>query len=187
METKQRILDCAVSELERSGVESFSLRSVGTAAGVTPMAVYRHYRNRDALLAAVGEAAFAEWQRRIERIGAKSPLDWLRAGGRAYIEFALDAPAKFEACFVIRTSVERLYPDDFMAGRSPVVAKMVERIEAAQATGALRPGDALERAIFFWAELHGLAMLHRSRRFAMKRRAFLALVDRMVDRMLEVS
>src|SRR6185369_13555103 len=98
METKQRILDCAMTELERAGAEHFSLRAVGTAAGLTPMAVYRHYRDREALLAAVGEAAFAAWQDRIARIRAKLPLAWMRAVGRAYLEFALDEPARFEAC-----------------------------------------------------------------------------------------
>jgi AcrR family transcriptional regulator len=188
MDSKQQILDCAMAELDRSGAENFSLRAVGTAAGLTPMAVYRHYRDREALLAAVGEAAFAEWQRRIERIGAtRPPLDWLRAAGRAYIVFALDAPAKFEACFVIRTSVERLYPEHFVDGRSPVVAMMVARIRAAQAEGVLAAGDPLETAMFYWAELHGLAMLHRSGRFTLKRRPLLALVDRMIDRMLRVA
>jgi AcrR family transcriptional regulator len=184
METRERILDCAMAELERSGAAAFSLRAVGADAGVTPMAVYRHFRDRDALLTAVGEAAFAEWQRRIEAIGARPPLDWLRAASRAYIEFALDAPAKFEACFVIRTSVERRYPVDFAAGRSPVIARVVEQIEAAQHDGDLPVGDSLECAMFYWAELHGLAMLHRSGRFSLKRRAFMALADRAVGRLL---
>jgi AcrR family transcriptional regulator len=184
METRERLLDCAMAELERSGADAFSLRAVGTAAGLTPMAVYRHFRDRDALLVAVGEAAFAEWQRRIEAIGTKAPLDWLRAAGRAYVAFALDAPGRFEACFVISTSVERRYPADFAAGRSPVVAKVVEQIEAAQRDGDLPPDDPLESALFFWAELHGLAMLHRSGRMALSRRAFLALADRALDRLL---
>jgi len=187
METKQRILDCAMTELERSGAENFSLRAVGATAGLTPMAVYRHYRDREALLVAVGEAAFAEWARRIERIRAKTPIAWLRAAGRAYAGFALDAPAKFEACFVIRTSVERLYPADFAAGRSPVIAKVVARIEAAQRSGDLGAGDALETAMLFWAQVHGFVMLHRSGRFALGRRPFLALIDRSINRLLQAS
>ena len=187
MDTKQRILDCAMAELERTGAGDFSLRAVGTAAGLTPMAVYRHYRDREALLAAVGEAAFAAWQARVAKIKAKPPLAWIRVVGRAYIDFALDEPARFDACFVLRTRVERLYPDDFVAGRSPVVAQMVAQIEVAQVSGVLPPGDPLERALFFWAELHGLVMLHRAGRFTMKRRAFLALVDRAIDHLLEAS
>jgi AcrR family transcriptional regulator len=174
-----------MTELERSGAENFSLRAVGTAAGLTPMAVYRHYRAREALLVAVGEAAFGEWARRIARIRAKRPIAWLRAAGRAYAEFALDAPAKFEACFVIRTSVERLYPADFVAGRSPVIAKVVEQIETAQRESEISTGDSLERAMLFWAQVHGFVMLHRSGRFALGRRAFLALLDRSICRLLQ--
>ena len=184
MLAKQRILTCALDELQRSGVERFSLRAVGVAAGITPMAVYRHYRNRDDLLAAAGEEAFSAWKARIGAIKAAHPLDWLRQGSRSYVEFALDEPAFFDACFVLRTSVERLYPADFIAGKSPVVAVVVKRIEEAQAQGALAPGDALEAAMSLWSQLHGLAMLHRSGRFAMKRADYLGLCARCVELVL---
>ena len=181
MLAKQRILACALDELQRSGVEKFSLRAVGVAAGITPMAVYRHYRNREELLAAAGEAAFAVWKARIGAIKATDPLAWLLQAGRNYAEFALDEPAFFDACFVLRTSVERLYPADFIAGKSPVIALVVKRIEEAQAEGALSPGNALETAMAVWAQVHGLVMLHRSGRFAMKRKDYLGLVGRCVE------
>jgi len=178
MSTKHRILACAVEELERAGMEQFSLRAVGSAAGVTPMAVYRHFRNRDELLAAVGDQAFASWKERVEAIKEPDPVAWLHRSGRAYVEFYLEEPASFDACFVLRTSVERLYPEDFAANRSPVVSLMVARIKAAQGQGCFAPGDALELGLFTWAQVHGLVMLHRSKRFAMNDTDFLALCDR---------
>ena len=184
MDAKQRILRCALEELQRSGVEQFSLRAVGAAAGITPMAVYRHYRDREALLAAAGEEAFNVWKARVAAIRAAPPLNWLRQVGRAYAEFALDEPEFFDACFVLRTSVERLYPADFIAGKSPVIALAVQRIEEAQGQGQLAEGDALEAAMSMWAQVHGLAMLHRSGRFAMKRKDYLALCARCVDHVL---
>lgn len=181
MSTRQRLLSCALEELENGGLERFSLRSVSAAAGVTPMAVYRHFPNKDELLQAAGREAFEEWRRRAESIRAADPIEWLRQAGRLYMQFALDAPARFDACFVLRTGVERRYPRDFRAGKSPVTAMMVERVQAAQSAGLLAPGDALEFAMFFWAQLHGLAMLQRSGRFAMSRNAFLALAARTSD------
>jgi AcrR family transcriptional regulator len=180
MEAKQRILRCALDELQRSGVERFSLRAVGVAAGITPMAVYRHYRDREDLLAAAGEEAFGVWKARVGAIKAADPLDWLRRVSRNYAEFALDAPAFFDACFVLRTSVERLYPADFIAGKSPVIGLVVKRIEEAQARGQLAQGDALEASMALWAQVHGLVMLHRSGRFAMPREDYLALCLRCV-------
>jgi AcrR family transcriptional regulator len=184
MDAKQRILRCALDELQGSGVEKFSLRAVGVAAGVTPMAVYRHYQDREALLAAAGEEAFNVWKARAAAIRAAQPLDWLGRLGRAYAEFALDEPALFDACFVLRTSVERLYPADFVAGKSPVVALAVKRIEEAQARRALAPGDALEAAMALWGQVHGIVMLHRAGRFAMKRKDYLKLCGRCVDHVL---
>jgi AcrR family transcriptional regulator len=181
MKAKQRILSCALEELQRSGVEGFSLRAVGAAAGITPMAVYRHYRDREALLAAAGEEAFGVWKARVGTVKAADPLDWLRQVGRRYAEFALDEPAFFDACFVLRTSVERLYPTDFIAGKSPVISLVVKRMEEAQAQGQLAPGDALEGGMALWAQVHGLVMLHRSGRFAMKRKDYLGLCARCVE------
>ncbi|HKE96001.1 MAG TPA: TetR/AcrR family transcriptional regulator [Povalibacter sp.] len=184
METKERILEEALAELERNGVHNFSLRAVGAAVGITPMAIYRHYRDKDALLQAVGEEAFAQWQRRIAAIRSSDPQHWFRRSARAYVEFALDEPARFDACFVLSTHAERVYPQGFRAGQSPVVTLAMERIVTAQAARQLQQGDALEIALYVWAQIHGLAMLHRSGRFALPRSEFLALCDRCIDRIL---
>jgi AcrR family transcriptional regulator len=185
MDTRTRLLNCALEELERAGVAAFSLRSVSAAAGITPMGVYRHFPNKEELLRAAGREAFAAWQRRAESIRATDPLEWLRQGARLYIQFALDEPARFDACFVLRTGVERRFPRDFRAGKSPVVSMIMERVAAAQAAGAIAAADPLEIAMYFWAQLHGLAMLHRSGRFAMPRAAFLTFAARAAERTLE--
>ena len=58
---------------------------------------------------------------------------------------------------------------------------MMERVKTAQAAGLLEPVDPLEITMFFWSQLHGLAMLHRSGRFAMSRSAFRVLAARLSD------
>jgi len=184
MGTRQRLLACALDELGRSGLQRFSLRAVGADAGLSAMAVYRHFSNKEGLLQAVGEEAFEAWRRRVESIKAPDVEKWLQKVARAYIEFALDEPAHFDACFVLKTQVERIYPADFRAGQSPVVSLTMKRIETAQRAGALREGDPLEIALFFWAQLHGLAMLHRSGRFSLNRSDFLALCKRCTELMM---
>jgi AcrR family transcriptional regulator len=185
METRERIMQCAFAELEQSGVERFSLRSVGAAAGLSAMAIYRHFESKEALLQALGEAAFATWADRIKAIRAKDLHAWFDKGLRAYVEFALDEPARFDVCFVFKTNVERRYPADFRAGKSPAVSLLMGRIESGQSEGKLRSGDALEMAMYLWAQLHGLVMLHRAGRFAMARKDFIALCKRCSDRALE--
>jgi AcrR family transcriptional regulator len=178
VDTRQTIIECALRELETEGLGGFSLRAVGSAAGLSAMAVYRHFKNKEDLLRAVGEEAFAAYQLRFAALPDAPIQEWLRRAGREYVEFALDDPGRFEACFVLRTQVERIYPQDFRAGKSPVISLMAQKILAAQAAGQLEPADALEIAMLLWAQLHGLVMLHRSGRFSLSRRAFLALCDR---------
>src|SRR5690606_5473494 len=136
MGTRQRLLACALEELERSGLERFSLRAVGARAGLSAMAVYRHFANKEDLLRALGEEAFAAWRRRVESIKERDFEGWLQRVLRAYTEFALDEPGRFDVCFVLTTRVERIYPEDFRAGKSPTVALIVQRIEAGQRDGS---------------------------------------------------
>ncbi|MES1192281.1 MAG: TetR/AcrR family transcriptional regulator [Steroidobacter sp.] len=185
MNTRERLVECAFGELERSGIEGFSLRSVGNDAGLSAMAVYRHFKNKNELLRVVGEVAFEEWRRRVEAIKETTLEKWFHKVVRAYVEFALDQPARFDVCFVLKTEVERIYPDDFRAGKSPVISLTMQRIEQAQRNGELNPGDSLEIALFAWAQLHGLVMLHRSGRFALGRAAFLSLCKRCGSRILQ--
>ena len=140
MDTRQRLIGHALEELERGGVESFSLRSVSAAAGLTPMAVYRHFSNKDELLKEAGREAFAVWQRRVESIRTTDPMEWMVQAARLYVLFALDEPARFDACFVLRTGVERRFPRDFRAGKSPVVSMIVARVQAAQSAGSADRG-----------------------------------------------
>jgi len=142
------------------------------------MAVYRHFESKEDLLRAVGEGAFAAFQQRIFGL-PEAPIEtWLRSVSREYAQFALDDPGQFEACFVLRTHAERIYPQDFRAGKSPVISLIAKKLEEAQASGQLGSGDALELAMLFWAQIHGLVMLHRSGRFSLNRNEFLALCDR---------
>jgi len=117
-------------------------------------------------------------------VRTNEPMEWMIQAARLYVLFALDEPARFDACFVLRTGVERRFPRDFRAGKSPVGSMIVARVEAAQAAGLLIAADPLEIAMVFWAQLHGLALLHRSGRMAMSRSAFLAMAIRNVEIML---
>lgn len=185
MDTRRAIIEHALEELERNGLSRFSLRAVGKSAGLSAMAVYRHFKNKDDLLRAVGEEAFDSYRELVAAIPDAPIEQWLLDVARGYVVFALDNPARFEACFVLRTQVERIYPQDFSAGKSPVISMMVQRIQAARAGRRLKRTDALELALLMWAQLHGLVMLHRAGRFALSRADFLALCERATRRLVE--
>ena len=109
-------------------------------------------------------------------------LKGFAAMATAFVDFALDEPALFDAAFVLKTRAERVYPQDFEAGRSPVVGAFAERLAAGQAQGLVREGPPLELAMAVWGVLQGLVGLHRSGRFNLSRPEFTALCLRSAER-----
>ncbi|HWD48676.1 MAG TPA: helix-turn-helix domain-containing protein, partial [Rhizomicrobium sp.] len=83
METKDRILAAAKAAFDRDGAEGLSMRDIAKAVGITPMAIYRHYENKQALIDALVLDALAEWSLIVAAIPSADPLAWLRAIGIA--------------------------------------------------------------------------------------------------------
>lgn len=57
-----RILDAAAALIESDGAEAFSMRRLAASLGVTPMALYRWFDDRDALLDALGARTFDSFE-----------------------------------------------------------------------------------------------------------------------------
>ena len=101
---------------------------------------------------------------------------------KAFVDFALDEPALFDAAFVLKTRAERVYPEDFEAERSPVIGEFTQWLAEGQAAGMVRDGPPLELAMAVWGVLQGLVGLHRSGRFNLSRPEFTALCLRSAAR-----
>jgi AcrR family transcriptional regulator len=156
-------------ELARTGgPDAVVLREATRMVGVVPNAAYRHFADRDELLAAVGAAAMRELASRMaagvadvpgERGDPAAALRRLRAIGVAYLEFARDEPGLFATAF----SVPRQHPygaphDGTVAERTPLDhlgAVLDELVDA----GVLSPRrrDGIEFPV--WSTVHGLAVL----------------------------
>lgn len=107
------LVAAALKEIAKTGPDGFSLRGVARRAGVSAPAVYRHFADKDALLAAVAEECW-------DRIGAAllaaveaapdDALERFRATGIAYVTFAVEHPEHFRAMSVPGL-IERMSPD----------------------------------------------------------------------------
>ena len=164
--SKVRILSAARAVLEKEGAASLTVRKVAGRAGLSPMAMYRHFQNKDALLNALMDDGLAAWEDIARGIRVADPLKWLAALGEAFLEFALREPHRFDAAFFLPAPRARRYPQDFASGRSPVVAMAIERIEQARAAGLLRDRPPLEMALSFSGLAQGLVSMYRANRFS---------------------
>jgi AcrR family transcriptional regulator len=164
--TKDHILSAAKAVLEREGIDGLTIRKVAQRAALSPMALYRHFADKDALLDALMEDGIAAWEKIVAGIRARDPLQWLAALGEAYLDFALTQPHLFDAAFFLPAPAARRFPDDFAAGRSPAIAMIIARIDQGKADGRFGGRPTLDAALALAALGQGFVSMHRARRFA---------------------
>lgn len=158
---REALVESALKIIEESGVSGLTLRAVGQRVGVSHAAPYRHFRDKEAILAAVATEGFKHMRDAVlaEREAAGDDvMDRLAAVGRAYVKFAVRHPSHYRVMFGPATRNKLDHPD--LLGASLELFQIVlESIEKAQATGVLREEPAIELAIVAWSQAHGLTML----------------------------
>jgi len=166
MNTKDQILAAARAAFDQDGPEGLSMRDIAKEVGITPMAIYRHYENKQALIDALVLDALGEWSGIVAAIPEQAPLDWMRAIGKAHLEFALQKPRRYEAAFLTRSTKARRYPDDFLAGHSPAGTLQLRLINTMIAQNVLKANSAVELLVTNAALSQGLISLYRAGRIA---------------------
>ncbi|HEY2782812.1 MAG TPA: TetR/AcrR family transcriptional regulator [Steroidobacteraceae bacterium] len=164
--TRDRIFAAARTVLDHEGIRGLTIRKVAQRAGLSPMAMYRHFADKDELLNALMNDGLAAWEKIARAIRARDPMKWLEQLAEAYLDFALSKPHRFDFAFFVPAPKARQFPDDFVAGRSPVIAMAMVRIDQAKADGKLGPSPALEVALSLAALGQGLVSMYRANRFS---------------------
>jgi AcrR family transcriptional regulator len=99
---REALISAALDLIAAKGPAGFTFAEAARQAGVSPAAPYRHFRDRDALMADVARRGFERFEARLLAAwddGRPAPLAALERMGRAYLAFARDEPAYFSAMF----------------------------------------------------------------------------------------
>jgi len=149
---RAELLNQARTLLDEGGLEAVTLRETARRAGVSATATYRHFRDKDALLAAVATEGFQQF---CERLGASAQEANRSADiGRAYVQFALDRPGLFRLMFSPLFQARASHPD-----MEAAAAKAFDLLQSAATAPGPFSGCMPPPAISVWAEAHGLAHL----------------------------
>lgn len=158
---REALLDAAMALIREKGPAGFTIAEAARAAGVSPAAPYRHFRDRDALLADIAERGFTAFGQALGaawKSHAGSARDGLRAIGQAYLAFARSEPAAFSAMFE-----SGLCFADYPALQAASDRAFQVLREACEAITAAMPADkrppALMMALHIWSLSHGIASL----------------------------
>jgi AcrR family transcriptional regulator len=157
---RRALLDEALRTIQTHGVEHLTLRTVGERLGVSRSALYRHFADKQSLLATVGKEGFRALRQALAdaweghgrgRIG-------FEAMGRAYVQFAVAHPSHYRVMF--GGFIESAAKDDhFVAEAKAAFQVLVDALIEHQNAGGIRRDDPVQMARFVWAVVHGTAML----------------------------
>ena len=157
---RRALVEEAVRTIDRDGVAALTLRSIGDHLGVSRTALYRHFSDKPALLAAVGREGF-----RLLRLALTEAWEQQgrgRAGfeamGLAYVRFAVAHPAHYRVMF--GGFIESCAKDDaFVEEAKAAFQVLVDSLIEQQQMGLVRKDDPLLLARMIWSLVHGIAML----------------------------
>ena len=156
---REVLLASAVQLIAEAGPSGFTLREVARRAGVSHNAPYRHFEDREALLAAVAAQGYLELnEAMLEAASQQSEaLNRLKCAGLAYVAFALRRPEHFTVMFETALAWES-HPETARAS-DLAFSTLVSLVEGAQNAGRLISGDSLQLALLAWSMVHGIAKL----------------------------
>jgi AcrR family transcriptional regulator len=156
---RRALVEEALRTIQSEGVKALTLRGVGETLGVSRTALYRHFKDKSALLAEVARQGFRTFRQELVEA-------WERGGrgargfedmGLAYVRFAVANPSHYRVMFggfVVGT------PDaDLMKEANAAFQALVDAIVWLQQHGLMRDDDSLPLARYIWAVVHGIAML----------------------------
>jgi len=155
---RQALVRSALEILSETGVGGLSLRAAARRARVSAMAPYRHFADKEALLAAVAEYGFRELAARLTAATATAadPRAGLAALGVAYVLFACDQPSLFKLMFGPTIEKKSGYPVLDEAG-SACFSALRQAVEAAKFFEGDSDGGDVSLAC--WSLVHGLSAL----------------------------
>jgi AcrR family transcriptional regulator len=183
---RRALLDAALDLLRRG--EDVGLREVARRAGVSHTAPYRHFADKNALLAAVAEEGFLALTASIRAAtdeAGKDPLERYYAASSGYVRFAVDHPAHYRVMFGARAPemFASVTPSLAAAGQE-AFGVLLAMIEEMQGAGLIRAGSPLEIAVALWSLEHGLAMLELDEHVAILPSSTVDARARFVHRMM---
>lgn len=158
---KEALIEAALALIRASGPTGFTFAEAARQAGVSPAAPYRHFRDRDALMAEVARRGYVLLEQALAggwNGGRPEPTGALVAVGRAFLAFARMEPAYYAAMFESGVAVSA--DADLHAAAERAFAVLREAVEAVVAImpAKARPPVTM-MALHLWAQAHGIASL----------------------------
>jgi AcrR family transcriptional regulator len=157
---RRALLDEALTTIRAEGVDRLTLREIGARLGVSRTALYRHFADKGALLAAVATEGFRTLRQQLVTAwedGGRGRAAF-ESMGVAYVRFASTNPSHYRVMFGGFVDPNACEPELAVEAAGAFQA-LVDALAALQRDEIMRAEDTVTMARFVWAVVHGVAML----------------------------
>jgi len=166
--TREDILDCARDIYLEHGLQGLSMRKVATKVGITPMAIYRHFENKEDLLEQLlirGFRAFGVYLNRA--LKGQNALERIQLTIDAYFAFATEQSKYFEIIFLSTDQIKELKVKETIGteGHATFVF-LVDRVRECMEEGVFKQDAPFFISVSLLAQVNGLVSLYLSNTFS---------------------
>jgi AcrR family transcriptional regulator len=158
---KEACIIAAREVIAEQGVEGLSMRDVARKLNISHQAPYRHFPNRDHLLAEIMRRCFVDFAEYLDSQSKAHPNDPLRGMGEAYMSYAAAKPLEYRLMFGTP------WPDP--ASHPELIQHAIHAFDLLRQTLLQKHGKGREarkqaelEAMFIWSTLHGMATIEQS-------------------------
>ena len=158
---REALIEAARALIGEKGPAGFTFAEAARAAGVSAAAPYRHFRDRDALMADVAAQGFERFETVLSKAwneGKPEPMIAFHNLGRAYLRFARTEHAYYSAMFESGLSPDATPELRASGDRAFNVLRQAAETLCAQLPAAKRP-PVLMVSLHIWSIAHGIASL----------------------------
>lgn len=154
------LVQAAEQVIAERGPAHLTLREAARVAGVSVAAPYRHFADKETLLAAVLAKGFLELAHEMEaaRASACEPLEGLSGVGEACVQFAASKPSIYRLMF--GAEVDKAKHAPLLAAGHEALSVLARAVDTCAEAGLLATTDRQSVVLAGWSLCHGLSSLH---------------------------
>lgn len=164
---RQALIDVAVEVARAAGPSALTVRDLARRVGVSHNAAYRHFADREALVAVVADLTMSHLVDRLragmDAVDDPDPVRRARrrlaAVGRAYVQFALGEPGLFRLAFAATEGLPEGRPA-VPPGAADPYGLLTAALDDLAAVGFLHPDARAGAETTCWSAVHGFSLLH---------------------------
>jgi AcrR family transcriptional regulator len=159
---KEELITISMNFIAKEDVDKLTLKILSDATGTSRSAIYKHFKNKDALIETIIEKGFEQFDAETTlylRDDSKALIDKFYLTGKLYVVFAMENPNLYRLLFGKKYAHIREELLSIKDADCSGFAALQKTVADGQKQGILKKDDSYKQAIVIWATMHGFSSL----------------------------